>query len=324
MSEELPPGLRRMLDDLPVGQPPLEDVLAARTRVHRRRRVAIVGAVAAVAAVAGVGFVAAQVVGGGEGTKGTAIAAPSGSTTPPTPLRGTVRDVPTNDWHPGDGANEALISGTLVINPRGCLVLQSSGEVPTHVLWPAGYTALVDTDGRTHLRDPSGTVVASVGDAISAGGGYGGRRSTDPCLKGKGPVASVQSEVLVTEKAPAQPMPDLPEPTGSADDAAYQKWVQREPLPDCGEQWLPIMLSMGDNQDLAYAECLRAAAKGGTGGEAVVHFSTVEGDPITEYLRVFPQGQVEVFTDATLDKFGSQRWHRSTCANVDAALDQDC
>jgi hypothetical protein len=39
------------------------------------------------------------------------------------------------------------------------------------LLWPDGYTAKVGQDGRTQVLDENGTVVGTVGDKASLGGG---------------------------------------------------------------------------------------------------------------------------------------------------------
>lgn len=334
MSEELPPALRRMIDDLPVGQPPLGALLAERRQQRGRRRWAILGTAAATIAVITGGLAATQMAGGGHhreaeapgsiaDSSGSDATSPQTSVSRPGELKGSVIDLPTSSWREGDSGMDALIHGTLSTDRRGCVVLRHGGGGTTAVIWPADHSAVVDVDGRLHLLDATGTAVARDGDEVSMGGGYvpaGDNRH--PCVRGKKEVAWVQDTVTVTEPGDDYELPDLSEPTGSPDDRAYAKWLEREALPDCGTQWFGGFSLPTDR--LNYVICLRAAAEAGTGGEAVVHYTSVEGDPITQYLRALPDGSAELFEDATQDTFGSGRWHRWTCGDVDRLLEHRC
>jgi hypothetical protein len=65
---------------------------------------------------------------------------------------------------------EALIGGTLVVDPvSGLGIADTTGRV-THVFWPFGYAALPDGD-RLALVDGQDRIVARVGDMISIPGG---------------------------------------------------------------------------------------------------------------------------------------------------------
>ena len=63
--------------------------------------------------------------------------------------------------------------------------------------------------------------------------------------------------------------------------------------------------------------CLREGLESGHGGELRVTFTTIEGDPIIDYVRVLPARQrkrtVEIYQDSTADKFadpdGGGWWH---------------
>lgn len=192
MNNQTASSLDRALGDLPVGQAPVDDLLLmGHAAKRRRRRAAASGAIAAT--VIAVGAVA---VGGGalslgprDGSLAGASNGPSESSTPV--------DLPTNGWEPGDPAFEALISGTLALDEKGCVFLDHPGYgTRTYVAWPAGYTATTDPDGRVTLRAPDGAAVARTGDEVTMAGGYG-PAPKDPhrCLSGSGEVAYVQSEV---------------------------------------------------------------------------------------------------------------------------------
>ena len=67
----------------------------------------------------------------------------------------------------------ALGSGILALNPRtGLGFVDESGRVLTDVVWPDGYSARYK-DGQAILLNDSGDLVATVGDEMSLGGGYG-------------------------------------------------------------------------------------------------------------------------------------------------------
>jgi hypothetical protein len=84
-------------------------------------------------------------------------------------------------------------------------------------------------------------------------------------------------------------------------------WVeQRTPLPLCGEE-------TAGQVDSAARRCLLEAFQSGGEGELISTMTTVEGDPITRYVRVYADGVVEIFHDATRDRYGSGRWERLRC-----------
>lgn len=102
------------------------------------------------------------------------------------------------------------------------------------------------------------------------------------------------------------------EPSGgrSGDAAVRQRWESRTALPHCGE----VTLRPGERPRVeSQVACLRTALQSGSGGELRLTFFTIEGDPIVQYVRVAPGGEVEVFEDATQDAFGDGRWHHRTC-----------
>jgi hypothetical protein len=52
----------------------------------------------------------------------------------------------------------------------------------------------------------------------------------------------------------------------------------------------------------------------GEGRELIVVSRTTEGDPIVRYFRTGPAlAGVEIFEDATADRFGDHAWHHSFC-----------
>ena len=88
------------------------------------------------------------------------------------------------------------------------------------------------------------------------------------------------------------------------------EWVvNRQPLPACGTE----VLEQGQAGEPELRRCLLEAFEEGRGAELITTRPTIEGDPVTEYLRVHENGVVEVFIDATQDQFGSGEWERMVC-----------
>ena len=73
---------------------------------------------------------------------------------------------------PATECEMALLTGTLVEEPRSGLGVDDGSELLTAVVWPFGYTARNDV-GRIALVDETGRVVAHAGDEIALGGGFG-------------------------------------------------------------------------------------------------------------------------------------------------------
>lgn len=206
MNDETPEAFNRMLDDLPVGQAPIEElVTVGRAARHRRQRTIVGGVVAAaVLVVGGAAFSSAALT---SENPEPPIAAPSGQTV----------DLPTNQWRPGQMALEARISGTLALDENDCVVLyHPSAGTRTYAYWPDGYTATIDADG-VHLFDADGTEVARQDDEVAMGGGYGrAPRDPQPCMPtGQGEVASIQSSVTVISSARPDDLPDAISPASA-------------------------------------------------------------------------------------------------------------
>ena len=85
-------------------------------------------------------------------------------------------------------------------------------------------------------------------------------------------------------------------------------WVtNRLPLESCG---------VDDGAEADARRCLLEAFLAGQGAELISTESTIEGDPITRYVRVHENGVVEIFVDATQDRYGSGEWERIVCAEL--------
>lgn len=94
--------------------------------------------------------------------------------------------------------------------------------------------------------------------------------------------------------------------------------VNRIPLESCGVEALE---QAGLDLNVEARTCLLAAFEAGEGAELISTSPTEEGDPITTYYRVHQNGTVEIFVDATQDRFGVQRWQRFRCDRLVPADD---
>jgi len=92
-------------------------------------------------------------------------------------------------------------------------------------------------------------------------------------------------------------------------DPVLAQFLARQPLPDCGQVELGQLANPRDTK--AIRACLKTA--GSDGAEASVTEPTVEGDPVTTYYRVTPNGHWETYVDSTQDAFGSGEWEFMAC-----------
>jgi hypothetical protein len=88
--------------------------------------------------------------------------------------------------------------------------------------------------------------------------------------------------------------------------------VNRLPLELCGTEHV----DQGGDFDVEARRCLLAAYDAGEGAELITTQQSVEGDPITRFIRVHVNGTVEMFVDATQDRFGSGEWERYRCERL--------
>jgi hypothetical protein len=103
---------------------------------------------------------------------------------------------------------------------------------------------------------------------------------------------------------------------GSPDSRAPGAFVHRQPLASCGKIHLSqTQVSGGETVPADAWACLDAAFK--SGAELVVEMPTSEGAQVVSYYRVGPDiDGMEVFHDATRDRFGSQAWSHELCPDT--------
>jgi hypothetical protein len=110
---------------------------------------------------------------------------------------GTTVRVPTSDWIPGQSGGSTPIQGTLASDSRHCVYVRTADDQQVWPIWPAGYTAKVDDQGRVSVYDGKDQLVARGGQLVQASGSrtsaaaYAG----EPCLPSDGEVAVIQSSV---------------------------------------------------------------------------------------------------------------------------------
>ncbi|HEY6607588.1 MAG TPA: hypothetical protein VI277_00175 [Candidatus Limnocylindria bacterium] len=91
------------------------------------------------------------------------------------------------------------------------------------------------------------------------------------------------------------------------------EWVtNRLPLESCGIE----DYGHGEGVNVEGRTCLLEAFEEGRGAELITTQSSVEGDPIVRYIRVHENATVEIFYDATRDRFGSGAWERLRCERL--------
>lgn len=108
----------------------------------------------------------------------------------------TAIKVPTGEWIPGQPSGSTAIRGTLAVDGRHCVYLKNpTGEI--WPVWPAGFRARLDANGKVSLYDGKDHLVARDGEDIQATG-----TTTSPaafagetCLPSNDDVAVVESEV---------------------------------------------------------------------------------------------------------------------------------
>lgn len=106
------------------------------------------------------------------------------------------------------------------------------------------------------------------------------------------------------------------EPVPAGDDPVGRRWLERDPLPECGR------LDVGQGQRWRAAgpeafECFDAALRTGGEAELAVVYPTAEGDPIRVWYRVLGD-RMEVYEDASADAFGGgTTWTFRECAAPD-------
>ncbi len=317
-----------LVTDAAVGPAPTQALLRAGRRRVRRTRTAVVGAVAVTAAVA-VGGVA--VLGRGAPDRGTqepSAAAPAQISAMVYVIqRGRLvpryTGVP-DTGDPGLDAVRALLRTPSTDNQVNGFALRTEGPDPVTDVESVTYAdGLVTVDLTADVWDPN--PLSDLTDPPD------GRLVTQQLVWTVNGALGTDAEVLVTvDGEPARgiwlhpldgpvtlasDLADLVAPSGL--NMVHGRWNGRPTLASCG------VVDTGPRpSELTVAEqtgydCLEKARDTGEGAELQVDQLTTEGDPVSSWYRVTPEGRLEVYADATADAFGSGRWDYASCAAAD-------
>lgn len=94
-----------------------------------------------------------------------------------------------------------------------------------------------------------------------------------------------------------------------ADSSAPDAFRNRPALPLCPD----VVLDQGKRLGSEALECLERGYAG-NGAELAVASPTVEGDMVVSHYRITPNAPaLQIFHDATGDKFGSGEWTAASC-----------
>jgi hypothetical protein len=151
-------------------------------RVRAPRALAVAAAAVAVLAVA-----AGTTVWWTHGSDGPAVVTPAGDGAVPDEP-GVAVGLPTSGWKPGDVSQQARLTGVVTVDRDGCIfaspATENAGNGKVGLLWPAGFTARREGDGRVSVLDGDGRVILREGDRFRVGGGTGAPGTGPTCLLG--------------------------------------------------------------------------------------------------------------------------------------------
>ena len=104
---------------------------------------------------------------------------------------------------------------------------------------------------------------------------------------------------------------------GGGDDAGggSKSPESRRPMPSCGSYQVPLgELPVADQ---AIRDCFLSAFGAGREAEVTITATSFEGDPIVTIYRVLGPNDLELFVDASADKFaGDLKTYRQRCTSV--------
>jgi len=158
-------------------------------RIRRADQALAVGAVLAV--VVGVGVLVSRP----QGSTPPARPTPTPSRISPTPYGSVVYPLPTSGSTPHSQGQQTVLSGSVVLDGHGCVVVDPGRGARTAVVWPHGTTARRSAAGAVQILAPDGSVAATTGDRVAMGGGALSEPDADPCV-------SAYDNVFVVVQAP--------------------------------------------------------------------------------------------------------------------------
>lgn len=88
----------------------------------------------------------------------------------------------------------------------------------------------------------------------------------------------------------------------------------RRRMPSCGAYDAPVGALAPESRSAR--DCLLTAFREGREAEVAITVVSIEGDPITTIYRVLGPLDVELFVDASADKFGAVDTYHQRCTSV--------
>jgi hypothetical protein len=88
---------------------------------------------------------------------------------------GTRLHILTSDWKPGDGSDDAQLTGKLLLDDDQCVRLEGTDGVEVDLVWPADFEATVQRVGASDQLKVYATdrnIAARGGDTVQLGGGF--------------------------------------------------------------------------------------------------------------------------------------------------------
>ena len=157
--------------------------------------------------------------------------------------------------------------------------------------------------------------VALVGLGVLAA--CGGSSETARPAETTAPAAGEATELPAETTEPVAAEPDVENETAGALPADRLRGLADwPPEPSCGS-YVNLNQPPEETSDQVEAnECIVSAFEAGDPAEVVATYSTVEGDPIVNYIRVLGPNTVEVFVDTTADVYGPRGWLHQLCERL--------
>lgn len=101
---------------------------------------------------------------------------------------------------------------------------------------------------------------------------------------------------------------------GGGGDGRSASAADRRPMPACGAYDAPLGEITPEQRVIR--DCFLAAFAAGREAEVTITVTSIEGDPLTTIYRVLGPADVELFVDASADRFAEVPTYRQRCTSV--------
>ncbi len=102
---------------------------------------------------------------------------------------------------------------------------------------------------------------------------------------------------------------------GAGGDGLSASVEERRPMPSCGAYEVGLAAELPAEARTA-RDCFLSAFGAGREAELAITVTSIEGDPITTIYRVLGPNDVELFVDASADKFAEVKEYQQRCTAV--------